>query len=470
MENINLAEGMKKRRNIDKYSLQKGIVLLFLIVVFALLFFMGGVKKYPDTAQYLDLNPNREPGYSILLNVVTLLFGERGFFVLGFLQNVMAVWAVYLTASYIGSKFRGKYILPLVTGCLLLPYVVTPLFTSSGLILTNAMMSEGVTLSCYNLFAYFMLKSMWEEDKQRVSFMFALGVAFLLSIMRGQMIVTLLVWLCISIFIWIRQKKWKKILETAFLFIFVLLCRTVFIHSFNLIVNGVYGGTTYGDVTILSNVIYASDRESGEAIKDSLLHRLFEEIYEVADSGNMLYHDAPKDFSQEAYFYSSMHDQIKDIAIYPVLQSYVEIEEGTTAYMEMCMRVDELASAMTKELFGANIKVWTLNYLKNVAVGFIRTVAYVHPLLNIPTLFGYIILFLAGAFVYWKKRDSKVVDFFLLSMLMTVGNVLAVALTIMCLSRYMIYNMSFVYITALLLFTEIWRKDKAVDEIQTILI
>ena len=120
---------MNKRENFDKYSFEKKIVLLFLIVVFTLIFFMGGVRQYPDTAQYLALNPNREPGYSIILNSMTLLFGDRGFFVLGFLQNVMAVWTIYLTASYIGSKFRVRYILPLVTGCLLLAYVVTPLFT-----------------------------------------------------------------------------------------------------------------------------------------------------------------------------------------------------------------------------------------------------------------------------------------------------------------------------------------------------
>lgn len=452
-----MTNAREKKENLNQNNIQKGAVLLLLIAVFLFIFFMGGVKKYPDTQQYLGFNPNREPGYSLLINSMTFLFGDKGFFVLGFLQNALAVCAVYLTASYIGSKFKEKYVLPLVTACLLIPYVITPFFAVSGIVLTNAMLSEGVTLSGYNLFVYFLLKAMWEKEQRNSSIMFALGMAFLLSMIRGQMLVTLVVWFCITMFLRIREKNWKKLVKSVIVFIIVLLCRMVFINSYNLFVNGIYTGTTYGDVTILSNVIYVSDRESGEAIEDEILRRLYEEIYEIAEAGNMLYHDAPKDFSQEASFYSSMHDLIKDTAIYPTLQSYVAIEQGNTHYMTMCVRVDELASQLTKELMRENFKEWTLHYLKNMTVGFIRTVAYVHPFFNIPTMIGYFIFVIAGIFLYKRKRESEVVPLFFLTILMTVGNVSAVALTIMCLSRYMIYNTSFVYITALLLFVEIWK-------------
>ena len=105
-----------------------------------------------------------------------------------------------------------------------------------------------------------------------------------------------------------------------------------------------------------------------------------------------------------------------------------------------------------------------MHYLGNMAVGFIRTVAIVSPFFNVPTLVGYLFLILAGIYLYRKDRDNRAVKMLGLTALLTVGNVAAVALTIMCLSRYMIYNMALVYISALLVLKELFHTLKRLHQ------
>ena len=460
--------GMEKFKGneLNKGNLRKGAVLLFLIVVFAVIFFAGGIKTYPDTESYLKMSPIREPGYALVLNGVTALFGESGFFILGFLQNALAVPAIYFTSDYIGSKFKEKYVFYLSVFCMLLPYVVTPLFASSGIILTNAMISEGIAISLYNLYFLFLLKSVWETEKKQHNLWIALILAFFLTLLRSQMLVALIAWVITAAVVWIREKNLKRVCGVIVLFVLTMVVRTVSISGYNLLVNGRFTGTTYGDVTILSNVIYVADKEDGEAIEDDSLRQLFYEIYEIAENGHMLLKDAPEDFTGEAGFYSDMHDDIKDFGIYPILQDYAEREEGITDYMDKSVRVDELAAGMTKNLLTECGGKWLAHYIRNVAVGLIRTVAFVHPLFNIPSFIGYAVLIAAGIFLFKKRKDSKAVSMLLLTALLTAGNVAAVAITIMCLSRYMIYNMAFVYISAILLFAEMMQEISADKRVQ----
>lgn len=441
----------------NKLSYEKGAVLLFLIVVFAVIFLAGKVKTYPDTQSYLNMAPFREPGYALLLNAFTLLFGRFGFTALGFLQNVLAVFSIYWFSCYVGSKYTDRFVMPVTAVCMVFPYVMTPLFASSGIMLTNAMISEGITLPLYHLFFLFLLKAVWEKEKQWNALSVALILSFLLLMTRGQMTVTLIAWLIVAVIVNWRGKQKKSIIMAVLLFFLVTGCRVIGINSYNLIVNGEFAGTTYGPVTILSNVIYVSEKEDRQAVSDAGLQELFDRIYGIAEEGQMLYKNAPDSFSGEAVFYSDMHDDIKDFAIFPTLQEYVQDQEEIVDYMEKSMRVDELSASLYRALFPRCFGRWFAHYVRNAAVGMIRTVAFVHPLLNIPSILGYLVLIGMGWYCYRKDRESKAAAMLLLTALLTAGNVAAVSLTIMCLSRYMIYNTAMVYVTAFLLIVEIFK-------------
>lgn len=433
------------------FKRERRMILIMLIVIFGLLLLMGGVKLYPDSESYLKMSPVREPLYSLLINGIIKLSGSYAYAMIGIIQNVLAIVSIYMTVCYIGERSEKRYLFYLTCLCMIVPHVITPLFASSGLILTNGIISEGITIPLYNFFFLFMLKVVWENRSRNKYLGISLIFGLLLSLTRGQMIVTLIAWF---ITVSVVEKRKKKICVYLSLLIFSLVTRSLLINGYNLIVNGRFTGTTYGAVTILSNVIYVSEESDGRGLKDKTEKQLFEDIYEIADENDMLLRDAPKGFSDEIVFFGQMHDNIKEMAIYPTLENYVINNENITEYIDKSVRIDELSSGLTTDLLKMNWKRWGQHYLANILAGFIRTVAYIQPICNILTLVGYLLLIVLGLYCYKKDKYSRAVKFQLLTALLTLGNVSAVAITIMCLSRYMIYNMAFVYITGILLINE----------------
>ena len=455
---VNMKDTEKRKRA------ERIVTALFLAFLFGGLLWKAGVAAYPDTNSYLTMSANREPGYALVLNAAVRIAGEKGFWAVGLLQNALAAFSIYLVICYVGDKLKSLRIRVLTALCLVLPHILTPLFASSGLILTNALLSEGMTIPLYNLYFLFMLKAVWEKEKKDRYLKGALAIAFLLTLFRGQMLVTLIAWMITAAVLREKPQKeagrgfprfFKKLLPAAGVFIVVLVLRSLCVNSYNLAVNGKFTGTTYGAVTILSNVIYVSQEADKEEIEDESLRGLFEEIYGIAREGKMLYGYAPEGLTQEASFYSQMHDEIKDLAIYPCLLSYTEHVEGIGDPMERLVRVDALASAMMKALLPGCMREWLLHYIRNILVGLIRTAAFLHPLFNLPALAGYVLLILMGIYCRRQNRQSRAAGILALTMLLTVGNAAAVALTIMCISRYMVYNTAFLYLSAFLLLGEV---------------
>lgn len=433
------------------FKREERVILVWLIVIFGLLLLAGGVKTYPDSESYLQMSPVREPLYPLLINGIIKLSGSYAYEMTGMIQSALAIASIYMIVCYIGKQSGKRYILYLTFLCMIVPHVVTPLFASSRLILTNGIISEGITVSIYNFFFLFLLKAVWEDGNRKKYWVISLVLALLLSLTRGQMLVTLIAWFFT---ISVVEKGKKKICICLFWFILSLIGRTLLINEYNLIINGKFTGTTYGAVTTLSNVIYVSKEGDGEGLKDKTEKQFFEDIYKIAKENGMLLQDAPKGFSEEVAFFGQMHDSIKELAIYPILENYVINNENITDYMDKSVRIDELSAELTAGLLKVNWMRWGMHYLTNILAGLIRTVAYVQPICNILTLVGYLLLIVLGLYCYKKDKYSKAVKFQLLTALLTLGNVSAVAITIMCLSRYMIYNMAFVYITGMLLIDE----------------
>lgn len=438
----------------DIFKREKRVILILLIVIFSFLLLMGGVKTYPDSESYLKMSLIREPLYPLLINGIIKLCGVHAYEIIGIIQAALAVISIYMTVCYVGEQFGKRYVFYLVFVCMVVPHLLTPLFASSRLILTNALISEGITVSLYNFFFLFMLKAIWEDNNRNNNLRISLFWALVLSLARGQMIITLIAWFIIILGV---EKRKKKICAYLFVLVISLISRSLLICGYNSLFNGKFTGTTYGAVTILSNVIYVSEENDGERIEDKTERQFFEDIYEIAKENGMLLQDAPKDFSAEAVFFSQMHDTIKEQAIYPILENYVINNENITEYADKSVRIDELSSSLTAGLLKTNWKRWGIHYLSNVLAGLIRTVAYIHPICNILTLAGYLLLSVLGLYCYKKDKHSRAVKFQLLTFLLTFGNISAVALTIMCLSRYMIYNMAFVYISGILLLDEAFK-------------
>ena len=78
-----------------------------------------------------------------------------------------------------------------------------------------------------------------------------------------------------------------------------------------------------------------------------------------------------------------------------------------------------------------------------------------HPLFNVAAMGIYVLALLSGVFLWKQKKDSPAIPMMLFAFLFIGANVYAVSITIMCLSRYMIYGFSLFYTSWFLVLYEL---------------
>lgn len=448
-------------------------LLGILTLVFMGCFILFGSRTYTDTTSYEVMSPIREPGYAVFLYFFRKLFGQYAYVVVALFQNILAIVANYLLLSYIMKMNRldSVAIKLILLIAVLMPYIFTPVFSATHLFIANAVLTEGVTLSLYNLYIYCLLHIVWEKDAERSRYVYysvlSMFIVLLLMLTRGQMLVTLIVWVIVQVavlYVQHRQISKKQGLRNLVLIlallVMALFSRKILVGTYNYINNGHFAATPYSKVTLFSNVLYVSKAGLGEKIEDDTLRQLYDQIYQQAKEQKVLYCFAPEGFKEEAVFFAEAHDIIKMDIVEKTLAEYVETQYTDVDYLQRLMILDRLSNDMMKATLPQCLPEYIGHYFKNVLVGLIRSVAILHPLLYFPVLAGYLFLIAMGIYLGIKDKKSKAFIYFLLTVLMTAGMVGAVSLTIMCLSRYMIYNTTLIYTCGILMIGEILKKKK----------
>ena len=307
-----------------KRKWQKLLLFIFLLIIFMGSFLLFGSRTYTDTGSYEVMSPIREPFYGVVLNIYRSLFGEYSYTAVALTQNIFAVIVCYLLLGYI---IESNHIHSVVTKsamliAVLMPYIVTPFFTVSRMVIANAIITEGITLSLYNLYFYFLLHIVWEkqaDQKKYVTYsIVSLVIALILTLTRGQMLVTVIAWFIVeAVALHIRYRKqdsgsfWKNMCICVLLVIITIALRTFSVGIYNYVNNGAFSQTPYGKVTLFTNVLYVSQRDADQNIEDDTLRTLYDRIYDKAVEQGVLYGDAPSGLTAEAEFFSSAHDTLK---------------------------------------------------------------------------------------------------------------------------------------------------------------
>ncbi len=431
-----------------------GLLLLF----FGILFIFGP-GHYPDTQGYIEMNMAREPLYPIFLWLCRVIAGTYSLWLAILLQNLFCGYMVYRLYFYVKKMCEpGVFLRIGLLGSLLLPHLVTPLFSASHMILSNCIISEGLCYPLYQLFGYLLLGVLWEDEKKIFP---AFLVAFLLELTRGQMMIAVPLWMLVSGYrVWCEAKK-RRLFLVAALGILLFVLRGPFICTYNWIVHDTYAQNTSNYLTILTNLLYASERENGEQIEDETLKGLWYEMYDGMEERGYSYHFAGDRMQERAIHQEYTHDYIKFDVVTPVLKNYARslpaVQRGEMSE-EVC--VDQIASAYTGVLLKQNLPVRLQVYLAVAWCGLIRTATFLHPGINLLTMLVYLVLLVLAGIQLRKKPTDRGAQFLLFSYVMICANVFATALMIMCLSRYVIYNTSFLYIAALLVlgeFVQTWN-------------
>lgn len=443
----------------DKKSITgKWIRAVLTIAYFYILFVVQGIAFLGDSGQYMNMHPNREPLYPLFLKMIEAITTEQAFYpCLGIIQNSIAIVGVWYLLYVVQKVFPSKEWMKFVNWIfVMLPYIVTPLFSETGFSFPNAILSEALTLPLFYIFIGCILQIMFSE--KRGSRFAGLFLAFLLSLTRAQMLTAFILWaIACGYAIWNHSGSQKRILQTGLIALMVFISiptRTMLIKGYNQVVRGRYISNTYGKVQLLTNFLYNADREDRELIADSEQQLIFDRMMDKIEEMEAGYQSAPQNLSGRIAHLEKQHDIIKFQIIEGTLKEYYEGEKGVDDYVDLKIIGDQTSEAIMKSVMFEHVGRWFINYLLLGGNGLIRTIAVVHPLFSPVAILLYLLAILGVILVLRKDRKNKAGIWMLFVLLSIFGNVYGTAMTIMCLSRYMIYNFPLFYMAGLFISVE----------------
>lgn len=426
------------------------------VLFFAALWLLGTTGIYNDSNQYIAMHIHREPLYSFFLWIFRSLFGETKYLdIVRFLQNGLAVFSVIWLAESLKKRFDfGQWMEALVCLILLAPHIITPVFSASGLVLSNGVISEALGLPLFYLFTAQCMKMVY--TRQRGAALSSLLLSLFLSLVRGQMMFTILLWMVFAGAVVIVEKKKlaKRLLICVVCTALAFGTRTLLVKSYNLVFNGYFINNTFGSVGLLANILYAADEEDAERIADQDARVMFELSYRLAKEQGATYQDAPEGFFNRAAHLEKWHDAIKFEMIEEPWRQLHD-REGFIDYIPENVESDRIAATIVKSLLPAVLGRWLYDYLALACYGLIRSIAVVHPLLNWYALTAYLAYIVLAALAWRKNHNSNAVWLAAFSLLAVLANVFATSMIIMCLSRYVIYGLPLFYVSGLMLLYEL---------------
>lgn len=426
------------------------------VLFFAALWLLGTTGIYNDSNQYIAMHIHREPLYSFFLWIFRSLFGETKYLdIVRFLQNGLAAFSVIWLAESLKKRFSfGQWMETLVCLILLAPHIITPVFSASGLVLSNGVISEALGLPLFYLFTAQCMKMVY--TRQRGAALSSLLLSLFLSLVRGQMMFTILLWLVFAGAVVIVEKKKlaKRLLICVVCTALAFGTRTLLVKSYNLVFNGYFINNTFGSVGLLANILYAADEEDAERIVDRDARVMFELSYRLAKEQGATYQDAPEGFFNRAAHLEKWHDAIKFEMIEEPWRQLHD-REGFIDYIPENVESDRIAATIVKSLLPAVLGRWLYDYLALACYGLIRSIAVVHPLLNWYALTAYLAYIVLAALAWRKNHNSNAVWLAAFSLLAVLANVFATSMIIMCLSRYVIYGLPLFYVSGLMLLYEL---------------
>lgn len=433
-----------------------------LLIFFGGLLAVGGVGVYNDSEQYITMHIHREPLYPLYLAAFRVVCGE------GYLTAAMAgqgiLTAVGITAltEYLTRRFGLRLWEELLVVALqLMPHLITRYVSALHIFLENSVMSEGLCIPLFTIFLYFLLRMLF-EGKGRDAVL-ALLFAYLLSMTRGQLMTTILLWALLLGIRMVLQKKYRSLFICASAVILVFLLRNLTVHVYNYGVTGYFMGNTYGQVNTLTNVMYACDERDREVFEEGDLEQaFFDSFYRKAMERKLNHAYAGDSFGERAAYLEANHDILKFQILEAELSAYY-FGLGEVDYYEQSSMSDEMAGKMIKKLLPACFGQWLYDYILLCRNGFVRSIAVVHPVINFAALFLYLLAAGLSIWLVFARKRFQAAAVMGTALLFIAANVCATSITIMCLSRYMIYGFSLFYIALYLVIREtcenklLWR-------------
>jgi len=435
----------------NRVNKNKWIRLFVCLIFFLTLFLVFGVRSdFPDTDEYTGMSIQVSAGYPLFLLLNKKIFGTGFLSAAVVIQNLLAAFSVWHIVEQTGTLLKcAEWVKNLGIVIFIAPFIGTTFLSNSGMVLSCSILTEGITLPLYYLLLAYLIKTMFKPE---VRTYISLGlVAGCLIITRSQMMISCLLVLIICSIKSIKIKKiWYCILQAV-----LALCIYFGANAFYK-ANSEGSVNTLNKATILTNLMCSSTEE------DALLFEgeervIYERIIEKLEENDYLVKDANP--IQRAVRIENVHDYAKNGVIYSVMYEHLIYECGITDYEKQSVAIDAYLDEFMRKLFFNHPGIAVYNTFCLGIIGLIRTNGInVFPI-NVFSVLMYL-TFVILIIALRNKRCEDRLGLARVTLLLVICNALGVATIIMCLSRYMIYNMSLFYFALLLMIESILKREK----------
>ena len=445
------------------------VVFAILAAVFGYFAFFREMMELGDSFQYLNQMVSREPIYALFLKILTGIFGERYGRPLLILQNLLAVVSIYWLYIRLTDLFKlPKFFEWAVVVFLLAPHLITPLAARSGMVITNSVMTEGIAMSLYYIWAGMMLTLLLGRysQNQKSAVVWSGFLSFVLSMIRGQFLICIAVWLLVNVFVFLLQKEYKKILFILLGALLLVGGKSYLTKAYHYVESDLFVATSSGPPMMLANVIYLSDIEDGVDIENEYLRNAYENMIRLVDEKQLSIKYGTGGIIEMAQFHEYGHETLNFDIVDPEIEAVVGEVDGVTSadYEYMLVLIDGYASQIIGDVLPNILPEFIKNYFVIAALGFVRSIAVDRWIFPIYALIMYFVAAALSVILLKHDLKSSGAYFMLLTLVLICGNVFGTSIMIECISRYMIYNLPFFYIAGMAMLTELWKRKKGIEK------
>lgn len=443
---------MTKKKTVFPEILLPAFCLLF----YLFLFFLDGVNLSADSQSYIDFTYGREPFYPLFLAFFRLLFGAGFYFkAVVFVQCLLGAVSMHTLTKTVCEKVQGG----VFSACVLVFFQAAVVFlcrvvAARHATYCNEICSEGIaiplfTLLLTELFAY-------TTDCRNSRLIGSMILAALLISIRKQMYMVVLIMGALYFFLCVARKiNVKKMLLAWGSVILAFLLSVGLDVLYNYSLRGTAMRHTSDSSAMVITLFYSSGREDAEYLEDEGLRQLFTDIMTEAEEKGYTYKAAEGNWLSRYNHYSDHYDLLAFGIVNPSFYAYID-ENFSYEKEERELAFDNINSAMISALMSHRLFKVLQVAGDNMLVGLCNTVSKAHPLLvwyNV--LFGAV--YIGLLVVMGKQKKQTAFWFAFLVLLSTLINVVVVGVLIFAQTRYMIYNMPFVYIAMYLMLWETYH-------------
>ena len=436
------------------------IIIALTILIYTFFYVHDGAVIGVDTAGYKNMVLAREPGYSLLIRLFLVIFGE-GYYaqtlVLG--QMILACVATCMLTFTVAGIWKLEDISTgIVWGIQVAFLLLCRFFSGRGAIYPSIVLTEGVTYSLYFLFIKAILQINQNMSKKRL--IEVMIYCILMMFVRSQLIVTFLGLIALfffkAVFSQIPWKEWLFIIGSSLIGILFVICMDkLYTQTIYGIPSGVVGSNSFFFVSGM----YGAQETDIELFEDAEERLIFTDIYKICRSEGLNAEYAGDGFLGDIKHYAECFDTIKFTVAQPYMMQYYE-KQGIVNPIEREILTDAMLKKMGMPLFRDNIATKMKVSAQDIICGMMRTIAKASSIL-IPFVvlaYGCFVFMLGGLFHGKKNCMTAWAGLFVL--LMLVGNTLAVSLLIFSEPRYLLYNTVPFYMMGYLMLRQMIREKK----------